>query len=64
MPNTGPRPINLDWDTQIDIRDEIIKLLEKRNCTVRQAQSILAQVGRAIQGTSTVQYIGRVPYDF
>lgn len=46
------------------IRDKIVKLLEDEKCTVRQANSILAQVSRMISATAPVQLVEGANYEF
>ncbi len=46
-----------------EIQIEIIKLLEKENCTIRQAQYILNQVSKYIGAEGIVQFRG-MPMDY
>ncbi len=45
------------------VQSEIIKLLEKENCTIRQARYILQQVSSYIVSEGTVQFRG-MPMDY
>lgn len=38
------------------IAEQILKLLAKENCTVRQSEEILSYVGMTIRNVSTVQF--------
>lgn len=51
-------------EEQQDIHDAIMKLLEERACTVRNADMILSKVSRTIKATASVRFVGRFPYEF
>ena len=46
-----------DYKQQTELTNKIIQLLEKENCTVREAKAVLNRVSRTIDGTSTVQFV-------
>lgn len=54
----------LSPQTQSELHDKIIRLLEEENCTVRQAKAILCRVGRTIEGTAAVQFVPDLNYEF
>ena len=41
----------------LEIRDEIVSILEREKCTVQEAQYILNQASRMIHATATVQFV-------
>lgn len=54
-----------EFEKSKQIQTEIIKLLEKENCTIRQARYILDQVARYIVSESIVQFRGMpMEYEF
>jgi len=53
-----------EYEKQTELHNEIIQLLEKKNCTVREAKVILNRVVRTIEGTSSVQFVPGLNYEF
>ena len=53
-----------DYKQQTELTNKIIQLLEKENCTVREAKAVLNRVSRPIDGTSTVQFVEGLDYEF
>ena len=53
-----------DYKQQTELTNKIIQLLEKENCTVREAKAVLNRVSRTIDGTSTVQFVEGLDYEF
>ena len=53
-----------DYKQQTELTNKIIQLLEKENCTVREAKAVLNRVSRTIEGTSTVQFVEGLDYEF
>lgn len=53
-----------DYKQQMELTNKIIQLLEKENCTVREAKAVLNRVSRTIDGTSTVQFVEGLDYEF
>lgn len=45
------------------VQEEIIKLLQQKNCTVRESKHILSQVARYTETFSPVQFRGMPDYD-
>ena len=52
-----------DFKKAKEIQTEIIKLLQERNCTVRESKYILSQVARYTDRFSTVQFCGMPDYE-
>ena len=46
-----------------EVQSEIIKLLEQKNCTVKESKYILSQVSRYIETFSTVQFSEMPDYE-
>ncbi len=53
-----------DYKEQTELHNSIIQLLEKKNCTVMEAKAVLNRVVRTIEGTSTVQFVAGLDYEF
>ena len=52
------------YKKQTELHDKIIQLLEKGNCTVMEAKAVLNRVARTIEGTSAVQFVPGLNYEF
>lgn len=48
----------------LSIRDKIVKILDENNCTVREAQHILADASRMVLAISHVQFESGHRYNF
>lgn len=56
--------LQLSYDKQTELHNQIIQILAKEGCTVRQAKIILERVSRTISGTAPVQYVPVIDYEF
>ena len=52
-----------DFQKAKEIQSEIIKLLQEKNCTVRESKYILSQVARYADAFSPVQFHGMPDYE-
>ena len=52
-----------DFKKAKEIQTEIIKLLQVKNCTVRESKYILSQVARYTEAFSPVQFHGMPDYE-
>ena len=53
----------MEVSAQKELQSKIIRLLEEKNCTVREAKYILSQVNKYIDAYSTVQFAGMPNYE-
>lgn len=63
-PQRSGKEVNqLSHEDMKKVQEEIIKLLQQKNCTVRESKHILSQVARYTETFSPVQFRGMPDYD-
>ena len=54
----------MDISQMMELRGEVVSILSKNNCTIREAKYILTQAFRMIEATSQVQLCENQPLEF